>query len=289
MSDAETLATGGWILPGLVDAHCHVGLEAAGEVPPERAEEHALADRDAGALLLRDAGSPADTRWIDDREDLPKIIRAGRHIARPKRYMRNFADEVEPADLVATVERQAARGDGWVKIVGDWIDREVGDLTPLWPADIVASAIARAHELGVRVTAHVFGEQAAAELVGAGHRRDRARHRAGPRHPRGDGRARRRAGSDDDPARQLRGVRQRRRNQVPGVRQAHAGALRAPARDVPDRVRARRADLCRHRCRRLAAAWPGRLRDRPDGRVRARRVRPGRRLLAGPGMAGPAG
>ena len=168
VSDAETLATGAWILPGLVDAHCHVGLEAAGEVPPERAEEHALADRDAGALLLRDAGSPADTRWIDDREDLPKIIRAGRHIARPKRYMRNFADEVEPADLVATVERQAARGDGWVKIVGDWIDREVGDLTPLWPADIVASAIARAHELGVRVTAHAFGEQAAAELVGAG-------------------------------------------------------------------------------------------------------------------------
>lgn len=168
VAGAETLSSGGWLLPGLVDAHCHVGLDMRGAVPDDEAERHALADRAAGALLLRDAGSPADTRWIDDREDLPRLIRAGRHIARPKRYLRNYADEVEPGDLVTAVERQAARGDGWVKIVGDWIDRSVGDLTPLWPTDVAAAAIARAHELGVRVTAHVFGEQAAAELVAAG-------------------------------------------------------------------------------------------------------------------------
>jgi imidazolonepropionase-like amidohydrolase len=166
--DAQTLATGVWMLPGLVDAHCHVGLERQGAVSDERAEEHAVADRNAGGLLLRDAGSPADTRWMDRRADLPKIIRAGRHIARPKRYLRNYGEEVEPEELTAEVERQAARGDGWVKIVGDWIDRDVGDLTPLWPADLAQAAIARAHELGCRVTAHVFGEQAVSELVGAG-------------------------------------------------------------------------------------------------------------------------
>jgi imidazolonepropionase-like amidohydrolase len=75
---------------------------------------------------------------------------------------------VEPAELVATVERQAARGDGWVKLVGDWIDRDLGDLAPLWPVEVARAAIDRAHELGCRVTAHVFGEQAVAELVGAG-------------------------------------------------------------------------------------------------------------------------
>ena len=166
--DAETVATGVWLLPGLVDAHCHVGLESEGAVPPDRAEEHALADRAAGALLLRDAGSPTDTRWMDEREDLPRIIRAGRHIARPKRYLRNYAAEVEPEDLVAEVERQATRGDGWVKLVGDWIDREIGDLAPLWPVEVAGAGIARAHELGCRVTAHVFGEQALAELVEAG-------------------------------------------------------------------------------------------------------------------------
>jgi imidazolonepropionase-like amidohydrolase len=166
--DAETVATGVWLMPGLVDAHCHVGLESEGAVPPERAEEHARTDRAAGALLLRDAGSPADTRWMDDRDDLPRIIRAGRHIARPKRYLRNYAAEVEPTDLVAEVERQAARGDGWIKLVGDWVDREIGDLAPLWPEDVAREAIGRAHELGCRVTAHVFGEQALAELLAAG-------------------------------------------------------------------------------------------------------------------------
>ena len=168
ISNAKTIATGVWLMPGLVDAHCHVGLERQGAVPDERAEEHAVADRNAGALLLRDAGSPADTRWIDQRADLPKIIRAGRHIARPKRYLPNYGEEVEPDELVSEVERQAARGDGWVKLVGDWIDRDVGDLTPLWPVDVAGAAISRAHELGCRVTAHVFGEQAASELVAAG-------------------------------------------------------------------------------------------------------------------------
>lgn len=66
----------GWVLPGLVDAHCHVGLDAHGAVDAATSEKQAITDRDTGTLLLRDAGSAADTRWIDEREDLPRIIRA---------------------------------------------------------------------------------------------------------------------------------------------------------------------------------------------------------------------
>ena len=164
----EVTAVDGWVVPGLVDAHCHIGLDAHGAVDEATSQAQALADRDAGALLLRDAGSPADTRWVDDREDLPQLVRAGRHIARPKRYLRDFADEVEPDELVETVRRQAARGDGWVKLVGDWIDRDTGDLAPCWPREALRPAIAAAHEAGARVTAHCFSEDSLADLVEAG-------------------------------------------------------------------------------------------------------------------------
>ena len=158
----------GWVVPGFVDAHCHVGLGPQGEVDRQAARQQAEADRDTGVLLIRDAGSPADTRWIDDEADLPRVIRAGRHVARTRRYLRHVGEEVEPDSLVAEVRRQAARGDGWVKLVGDWIDRDAGDLTPCWPDDAVADAIAAAHDLGARVTAHCFATESLPGLLDAG-------------------------------------------------------------------------------------------------------------------------
>jgi len=167
LASAELVAEG-WIVPGLVDAHCHIGLDEAGAVPEDVQEEQALTERDAGALLLRDCGSAADTSWIHARNDLPRLIRAGRHIARPRRYIRNYAHEVEPEDLSSYVAREAERGDGWVKLVGDWIERDEGDLTPSWPRESLDEAMRVAHERGARVTAHVFGEEALPDLIGAG-------------------------------------------------------------------------------------------------------------------------
>ncbi|WP_054814446.1 amidohydrolase family protein [Nocardia arizonensis] len=168
--DAETLCDTGWIVPGLVDAHCHVGIRyGGGHEDRDGAVAQAAIERDAGALLLRDAGSPIDTRFIDDREDLPRIIRAGRHIARPKRYIRELGIELDDErDLPEIVAEQARFGDGWVKIVGDWIDRSVGDLRPLWSDSVLKEAIDAAHANGARVTAHVFGEDALPGLIDAG-------------------------------------------------------------------------------------------------------------------------
>ncbi|HEY7008696.1 MAG TPA: amidohydrolase family protein [Jatrophihabitantaceae bacterium] len=169
VGDAQTIATGGWVLPGFVDAHCHVGLAPTGHIPDEAGQvRQAALDLGAGALLLRDAGSPVDNRIIQQHDELPRLIRAGRHIARPKRYMRDLGLEVEPEDLIAEVTTQARRGDGWVKLVGDWIDRAVGDLAPLWPDDLLAQAVATAHGLGARVAVHVFGEDALPGLIAAG-------------------------------------------------------------------------------------------------------------------------
>jgi imidazolonepropionase-like amidohydrolase len=167
-SGEDVQSVSGWVLPGLVDAHCHIGLDAHGGVDAATAEGQALADRAAGALLLRDAGSPSDTRWIDGRQDLPRIVRAGRHIARTRRYIRNYAHEIEPEDLVTYVRREARAGDGWVKLVGDWIDRDTGDLSPCWPREALVSAIAAAHEEGARVTAHCFGEESLGDFAAGG-------------------------------------------------------------------------------------------------------------------------
>jgi imidazolonepropionase-like amidohydrolase len=158
MAEAQTV--GGWVLPGLVDAHCHVGLGPDGAVDEGQSEKQAVADRDAG--------SPVDTHWVDDRDDLPRIIRAGRHIARTRRYLRGFAHEVEPEDVVAYVRQEARRGDGWVKLVGDWIDRETGDLSPSFPRETIVAAVAAAHEEGARTTAHCFGEESLYDFAAAG-------------------------------------------------------------------------------------------------------------------------
>ena len=86
---AETVSPSGWLVPGLVDAHCHVGI-ATGGTPVDdlaAAREQALAERAAGVLALRDCGAPVDTRPLDDDPELPRIIRAGRHLAVVRCYI----------------------------------------------------------------------------------------------------------------------------------------------------------------------------------------------------------
>ena len=91
------------------------------------------------------------------------------HLARPKRYIPGLAIDLEDeSQLPAAVAEQAQLGDGWVKLVGDWIDRKIGDLAPLWSDDVLKVAIDTAHAHGARVTAHVFGEDAMPGLIKAG-------------------------------------------------------------------------------------------------------------------------
>ena len=168
--DAVTLIDRGFLLPGLVDAHCHLGIQL-GATPVTSTEESlelAAIDRAVGVLALRDAGSPHPYPELDDHPDVPRLARAGRHVASPRRYLRDVGIEVEADELPATVAAQARAGNGWVKLVGDWIDRDVGDLAPSWDAASAARAVAVAHEAGARVAAHLFAEESVATLVRAG-------------------------------------------------------------------------------------------------------------------------
>jgi imidazolonepropionase-like amidohydrolase len=166
---AETVVRKGFLVPGLADAHCHVGLGPGGPVELDTAVEQAITARDTGTLLIRDCGVPVDNSPLQQRDDLPRIIRAGRHIVRPRRYLPLVGVELEHEELLpAAVAEQARRGDGWVKLVGDWIDRSEGDLRPLWSDAVLAEAVRTAHDLGARVTAHVFSAAAIPGLLAAG-------------------------------------------------------------------------------------------------------------------------
>src|ERR1044071_868651 len=94
--DAETISDGGFVMPGLGDAHCHVGIPC-GAKPIEsldQARELAHTDRDAGVLALRDAGSPYPYPELDDEDGIPRLVRAGRHVAAPRRSLRDVGVEV---------------------------------------------------------------------------------------------------------------------------------------------------------------------------------------------------
>ncbi len=170
VADAVTVSDRGFVLPGLVDAHCHIGIRPGGSPVESVQEARSLAgvDRDAGVLALRDAGSPFSYPELDGDPDVPRLARAGRHIAPVRRYLRDIGVEVEAADLTATVAAQAVAGNGWVKLVGDWIDRDTGDLAPAWDPAAMAQAVATAHAAGARVAAHLFAEESVAALVRAG-------------------------------------------------------------------------------------------------------------------------
>jgi len=167
---ATTVVDGGFLLPGLVDAHCHLGI-APGGAPITRldqARELAALDRATGVLAIRDAGSPMPYPELDDEPEIPRLARAGRHLAPPKRYLPGIAVEVTGPELAAEAARQAAAGNGWVKLVGDWIDRAVGDLTPVYEPAEVRAAIEAAHAAGARVATHTFSEAAVGTLIRAG-------------------------------------------------------------------------------------------------------------------------
>jgi imidazolonepropionase-like amidohydrolase len=167
---AETIADRGFVLPGLIDAHCHIGIAPGGAPITElqQARDLAAKDRDAGVLAIRDAGSPYPYPELDDDPGMPRLARAGRHIAPPKRYLRDIGVEVDAAEVPAAVAAQAKVGNGWVKLVGDWIERDAGDLAPAWDADTLTAAVEAAHAAGVRAAVHTFSETAVEIMVKAG-------------------------------------------------------------------------------------------------------------------------
>ncbi len=166
-----------YIVPGLVDMHAHLAIGSA--IPSsDQIRANAWRQIRAGVLAIREPGSPVKVSPQELPFGRPIVISAGRHIAAEKRYIRGLGVELSGCEntsdpewaaqsgrsrsdsLVLEVQNQTKSGDGWIKLVGDWIDRSHGadaDLDTLWTSEEVQAAIDAAHEGGSRVAVHAFG------------------------------------------------------------------------------------------------------------------------------------
>ena len=180
-------STAGWIVPGLVDAHCHIGLGAHGagrRSTKRRAGRNRTRRRRAVAARLR----------IADRHPQPR---------RPRRPAADHPGRAAPGPAQAL---HAGSRSNWRTSPScprrwpsrrDWrrlgqarrrLDRpRVGDLAPLWSDDVLKAAIDAAHEPAPG-SPRCVQRGRAARPDQRRYRLHRARHRAHRRHHRGDGR-----------------------------------------------------------------------------------------------------
>ncbi|WCD99243.1 amidohydrolase family protein [Streptomyces sp. HUAS 31] len=163
-AEAETVADGGFLLPGLVDVHTHPGSPSEDEPrwDPEAFGEQIAAHRDAGTTALRFPGLlgeiPPDLR---EAPDAPRMITAGRWLAWAG-LSRSADFHLVTDDLVAAAVAEAKAHDGWCKLMGDW-DFEADPV----PYDLLRAVTDAVHAAGGRVAAHCMSAQGVLNAVSA--------------------------------------------------------------------------------------------------------------------------
>ena len=186
LDGAEPLAPeGGYVLPGLVDAHVHlVGNRNHKELP---AGSRKVIDRNRGdflrrgVLLLRDMGAftrhdaerPA-TLGLPRDDGLPPVIAAGQPLAPPGVFT-GIQEATAPEELEAHATRRARdQGAPWVKVILDNFPPQLEPAVDGVPGMVnygeaeLRAATQAVHAAGARVAVHAFTPEAAAAAVAAG-------------------------------------------------------------------------------------------------------------------------
>jgi imidazolonepropionase-like amidohydrolase len=162
---AETVVAGGWLLPGLVDAHTHPGADGPGApFDEELLRRHLLEQRAAGVTLLRAPGSAARIPgWVHDDPELPRLQSAGPWLATPGRFFGDWGRHVGEEELAAAAVEEARAGQGWCKVIGDW---EPDD--PPVPAPVLTAVAEAVHAAGGRLAVHCQTRDGCRAAVEAG-------------------------------------------------------------------------------------------------------------------------
>jgi len=168
---SETVSEGGWILPGLVDAHAHLAMASpAGPhaPPPEAVRASARAQLAAGVLLIREPGSfDGESKSVGPHEGLPRVLTGGRFLAPPDGYFPGLAREVTAKELPTAAAEEAKASGAWVKVIGDFPDGD-GVMQPHWEPETLARTASAVHKAGARVTMHAVHPDTIRDGIQAG-------------------------------------------------------------------------------------------------------------------------
>jgi imidazolonepropionase-like amidohydrolase len=176
---AKTVIDGGFLLPGLTDAHSHPGRGDLGAPLDEaKLRADARAHAQAGVALVRALGSTdrplpdglTQPGGLDGQPVLPRVVDAGVPLGVPGQFAADDGRIVAAAELpAAAAENCRAAGGTWCKIYADWIVDDATLAAPtLTPADALAEAVRRVHALGGRVAVHALHADSCRAVVEAG-------------------------------------------------------------------------------------------------------------------------
>lgn len=175
-----------FLMPGLVEAHCHLFLDGAEldlasrgaylEAPfsskLEVARGNLSAHLRAGVTLVVDAGDRYGVNHQMRREStLVKVRSAGLALRRPGRYGSFMALEVGSRDEIAAAVREIARDADDLKVIlTGIIDFKSGEVkgAPQFDADELSYIVGLARDLGLRTFVHCSGVEGLKVAVRAG-------------------------------------------------------------------------------------------------------------------------
>jgi imidazolonepropionase-like amidohydrolase len=169
---------GRFVLPGLVDAHCHLSVGRGIDGGPtalnvQDARANLAASRAAGITVVRDTGSPDSiTLELSANNDGVRLLACGRFLAPENQYFSALHDPVPAEVLVESAIAEITAGAGWVKLVGDFPvlgppGRRTVESVPTYAIADIRRLVGAVHDAGARVAVHT-NTTFVKELISAG-------------------------------------------------------------------------------------------------------------------------
>jgi imidazolonepropionase-like amidohydrolase len=165
---------GGFVAPGLVDAHVHLTFEARERLglergSPELIAAHMFLQSRAGVLAVRDAGSLPGVPLEPETAIGVHIVGCGPFLAPPELFLAHLYEPTPPEEAVDAAVARIDDGWPWVKIIADHPGPDGNPLAPRlgYPFALIAEIADAVHAEGGRLAVHVMGD-VVREIVEAG-------------------------------------------------------------------------------------------------------------------------